>query len=400
MASEDREVRKNAFSAFGIELEKHADFINDNFNDLVKIRTQMAKKLGYDNYVKLGYTNMCRISYGQEEVEKLRQNIVKYVVPKITQIRKLVAESLGIDNLMLYDYDAVFKSGEPTPKTDVDLLKVSGQKLYDSISAETSKFYKFMLNSDAFDCYSRPNKWGGGYETDLAKFNQPFILANFNGTSADADVLTHEAGHAYASYQMSRNKKDKELGLAFMDVAETHSMSMEFFAYKYADLIFGKQAEKYKFKHLLDAFTFLSYGSLVDAYQHEVYENPNLTPKERNDTWNNLEKIYRPYLSTEGMPYFEKGTRWQYQMHIFESPFYYIDYVFAQITAFRFLLLSLDDYDKAFEKYNELISYGSDYGYLELLEKVGLPSPLDEENLKDLAERIYNLLIEGLKKCS
>ncbi len=399
MVSEDREVRKNAFYAFGNELKKHADFIDNNFNELVKIRTEMAKKLGFENYVKLGYTNMCRISYTQADVEKLRKNIVKYVVPKITKIRKLVADKLGIDTIMLYDYEAVFKNEEPKPISNVDLLKDSGKKLYDSMSKETSKFYKFMLDSDAFDCYSRPNKWGGGYETDLAKFNMPFILANFNGTSADSDVLTHEAGHAYASYQMSKNKKDKELGLAFMDVAETHSMSMEFFAYKYADILFGDQAEKYKFKHLLDAFTFLSYGSLVDAYQHEVYKNYNLTSEERNQTWNNLEKIYRPYLSNDGMPYFEKGTRWQYQMHIFENPFYYIDYVFAEITAFRFLLLSLEDYDKAFEKYNELISYGSDYGYLELLEKVGLPSPLDEENLKEIADKIFNMLINQLKKC-
>ncbi len=400
MADDDREIRKKAFYSFGNELEKHADFLDNNFDDLVKIRTQMANKLGYENYIVLGYLNMRRISYSQAEVEKLRSNIVKYIVPKICEIRELVAEKLGIDNLMLYDYESVFKSGEPKPIEGVDLLKVSGQKLYDSMSEETSKFYKFMLDSDAFDCYSRPNKWGGGYETDLSKFNQPFILANFNGTSADADVLTHEAGHAFASYQMSKNGKDKELGLAFMDVAETHSMSMEFFAYKYADTIFGDQAERYKFKHLLDAFTFLSYGSLVDAYQHEVYKNYNITPSERNDTWNNLEKIYRPYLSTKGMPYFEKGTRWQYQMHIFESPFYYIDYVFAQITAFRFLLLSLEDYDGAFEKYNKLISYGSDYGYLELLQKVGLPSPLDEDNLKEIGDKILEILKQQLKNAT
>ncbi len=399
MASEDRQVRKSAFTAFGKELNKHADFIDANFDSLVKIRTQMGKKLGFENYIKLGYANMCRISYNQADVEKLRENIVKFVVPKITEIRKLVADKLGIDNLMLYDYETVFSSGEPKPITSKDLLSDCGKKLYDSMGKETSRFFRFMLRNDAFDCYSRPNKWGGGYMTDLAKFDTPFILANFNGTSADADVLTHEAGHAFASYEMSKSGKDKELGLAFMDVAETHSMSMEFFAYKYADLLFGKDAKKYVFKHLLDAFTFLSYGSLVDAFQHEVYKNYELTPEQRNQVWNNLEKIYRPYLSNAGMEYFEKGTRWQYQMHIFESPFYYIDYVFAEITALNILLLSLEDYDKAFKVYNEFISYGADYGYLEILEKVGLPSPLDEDNLKNLSNKLFELLKEQLTKC-
>ena len=399
MSSEDRLVRNNAYTALGLALENNAKFIDDNFDSLVKIRTQMAKKLGYDNYVKLGYINMNRISYSQSDVEKLRENIVKYIVPKISKIRELVAKKLGIDTLMLYDYEAVFSSGEPKPILGVDLLKTSGVKMYKKMGKDTERFYKFMLNSDAFDCESRPNKWGGGYQTDLSRFNQPFILANFNGTSADADVLTHEVGHAYASYKISRAKKDKELGLPFMDIAETHSMTMEFLCYKHAEIMFGKEARKYIFKHLLDAFTFLSYGSLVDAYQHEVYKNYDASPSERNDIWNNLERVYRPYLSTKGMPYLEKGTRWQYQMHIFENPFYYIDYVFAQITAFNFLLLSQKDYDEAFKKYNEFISYGSDVGYLELLSKVDMPSPLDENNVKNLAYKIYTMLESLLEKC-
>ncbi len=398
MSCEDREVRKEAYNALGTALYCHSEFIDNNFDGLVKVRTKMAKKLGYNNFTELGYVRMNRVCYNQTDVENFRENIVKYIVPKITRIRNLVAEKLGIDNMMLYDYDAVFKNKEPKPIEGVDLVSVSGKKLYRAMSEETSKFYDFMLKNDAFDCYSKPNKWGGGYQTDLALFNQPFILANFNGTSADADVLTHEVGHAYASYVMSKLNKDKELSLPFMDIAETHSMSMEFLCWKNAELLFGADANRYKFKHLLDSFTFLSYGALIDAFQHEVYNNYEFSSVQRNEAFNNLEKIYRPYLSTKGIKYFEKGTRWQYQMHVFENPFYYIDYVFAQITSLNVLMASQNNYDKAFKTYNDFVSLGADYGYLEALKKVGLPSPLDEENIKNVANKIYDLLIETLDK--
>lgn len=398
MANEDRNVRKSAYECFGLELEKHADFIDGNFDNLVKVRTKMAQKLGYDSFTDLGYVRMNRVCYNKTDVERLRNNIIKYVVPKISKIRKKVSKKLGIKTLMLYDYDAVFKDAEPKPKGGVDLLNDSGKKLYGNMSKDTAIFYDFMLNNGAFDCESKPNKWGGGYQTDLALFNQPFILANFNGTSADADVLTHETGHAYASYVMAKNNKDKELSLPFMDVAETHSMSMEFLCWKDIELIFGDDAKRYKFKHLLDSFTFLSYGALIDAFQHEVYDNYQLSCKDRNDLFNALEGVYRPYLSSKGIKYFEKGTRWQYQMHVFENPFYYIDYVLAQITSLNLLLISLTDYDKAFSLYNDFLSLGADYGYLQALEKVGLPSPLDESNLKNVADKVYKLLVKMLKR--
>ena len=396
MVSESRKVRKSAYNALGNALEKHSDFIDNNFTSLVEVRTKMAKKLGYKTFTELGYIRMNRICYNQLDVENFRKNIVKYIVPKISQIREMVAKKLGIKNLMLYDYDAVFLDGEPKPISNVDLLNDSGKKLYHKMGKETSKFYNFMLKNEAFDCNSKPNKWGGGYQTDLALFNQPFILANFNGTSQDADVLTHETGHAYASYVMSKLKKDKELSLPFMDIAETHSMSMEFLCWKNIELLFGKDAKRYKFKHLLDSFTFLSYGALIDAFQHEIYDNYELSSEQRNKLFNSLEKVYRPYLSSKGINYFEKGTRWQYQMHIFENPFYYIDYVFAQITSLNILIMSLNDYKKAFNLYNDFVKKGADFGYIEALKMVNLPSPLDEENIKNIADNIYELLLKML----
>lgn len=238
--------------------------------------------------------------------------------------------------------------------------------MYREMSPITGEFFDSMMEADALDVESRFGKWGGGYCTEIPSYRQPFILANFNGTSADVDVVTHEAGHALAAYlKFKQGYRDENLG---MEVAETHSMSMEFFAWKYTELFFGKDAAKYRFMHLVDSFAFLPYGTIVDYFQHEAYEHPDWTPAERNARYLELEREFRPYLSLDGIPYLDKGTRWQYQMHIFEQPFYYIDYCFAQTIALQFLIASLEDYDGALARYFDHVKRGGQYSFVDLVE--------------------------------
>ena len=130
----------------------------------------------------------------------------------------------------------------------------------------------------------------------------------------------------------------------------------------------------------------------MDEFQHIIYENPDLSPAERNQVWLEMEKKYRPHVGLEGIPYLEKGTRWQYQMHIYESPFYYIDYCLAQTAAFRFLLASLRDYDAAFARYLRLSRQGGERLWTELLEEAGFPSPFAPGALKSLAADMEALL--------
>ena len=391
MVDSDRNVRKRAYNSLGTALNKNATFLDENFKNLVEIRTKMAKELGYDNFVKLGYFRMNRICYGSSEIEKFRNNVIKYIVPSVCSIKNTIAKNLNVDKLKLYDNDTVLSNDSvKTKKQGVELFKL-GSEIYSLMSKETGEFFAMMVENEAFDCLSRKNKWGGGYETELKKYGQPFILANFNNSSQDVDVLTHEAGHAYASYVMNKNGADLEIGLPCMDVAETHSMSMEFFCYKYLDKIFGYDTNKYKLKHFTDSFCFIPYGVMVDAFQEEVYKNYFETPSWRKNKWKELEKVFRPYMDSDGIPYLEQGARWQYQMHIYETPFYYIDYAIAQITALQFLFLSLEDYDLAFKKYNEFISYGCDFNYIEILQKIGLKSPFDEDLIKDIAQKSLQL---------
>ena len=391
MEDQDRETRREAYEALGKVMEANSAFLDDVYDRLVKIRDRMAKKMGYKNYVELGYHRMGRICYDRTHIEKFRKNILEDIVPVVTRVRTLRAKQMGIDEMKLYDYGVCFAEGDPQPVLDAEGMFKAGKEMYHEMSKETGDFIDMMIENDAFDVLSREGKWGGGYCTEFPKYKQPFILANFNGTSGDVDVLTHEAGHAFASYLSFVNDLDPEASLG-METAETHSMSMECFCWKFMDKFFGERAKDYKYKHLFDNLSFLTYGIIVDAFQHVVYENPELTPAQRNEEWNKLEAQFRPYMNTKGMTYFEKGTRWQYQMHIYESPFYYIDYCLAQANALQFLFKSLENYQEAFNAYFKFTSYGGSKYFTEMLEEAGINSPFAEGALKEVASKCEDLL--------
>ncbi|MBR4419511.1 MAG: M3 family oligoendopeptidase, partial [Clostridia bacterium] len=393
MSDGDRETRREAHEALGKKLEEHAEFLDDVYDRLVKIRDRMAKKMGYKNYVELGYHRMGRICYDRTLVEQFRKNILEDIVPVVTKVRTARAKQMGIDEMKLYDYGVCFANGDPDPILNDKQMFEAGREMYHEMSKETGDFIDMMIENDAFDVLSREGKWGGGYCTEFAKYKQPFILANFNGTSGDVDVLTHEAGHAFASYLCFLNDLDPEASYG-METAETHSMSMECLCWKFMDKFFGDRTKDYKFKHLFDNISFLTYGIIVDAFQHIVYENPDLTPAERNAEWKKLEQTFRPYMNADGMTYFEKGTRWQYQMHIYESPFYYIDYCLAQSNALQFLFKSLENYQEAFDAYFKFTSYGGTKYFTDMLEEVGINSPFKAGALKEVAVKAERLLEE------
>ncbi len=390
--SDDRDTRRECYEVLGRGLEQHKAQLDDIYDRMVHVRDQMAKKMGYKNFVELGYYRMGRLCYDQDSVKTFRENVLNDVVPVVARLRSENAKRMGISDYKLYDNDVIIPGGDPVPKGGKENIFAAAKEMYHSMGQETGAFIDMMLENEAFDVDSRKNKWGGGYCTEFAKYKQPFILANFNGTSSDVDVVTHEAGHALNAYLIADNRFSLELGCGGMETAETHSMSMEFFAWPYMDRFFGEDADKYRYMHALDSFSFIPYGTMVDAFQHIVYENPDMTPDERDAAWLELEHQFRPHISMEGIPYLEKGTRWQYQMHIYESPFYYIDYCLAQTAAFNFLLASLDDYDDAFARYLKFSRQGGEKVWTELLEEAGFSSPFVPGALKALSENIEKVL--------
>ena len=387
----DRATRRECYEVLGRGMEEHKAELDELFDELVKVRDRMAKKMGYVNYVELGYYRMGRLCYDQEKVKTFRENVLNDVVPVVARLRTENARRLGIEDYHFYDDGVIIPGGDPAPRGKEEIF-AAARAMYHAMGEEPGAFIDLMMDNEAFDVDSRKNKWGGGYCTEFAKYKQPFILANFNGTAGDVDVMTHEAGHALNAYLIADNRFALELACGGMETAETHSMSMEFFAWPYMESFFGADAEKYKYMHALESFSFIPYGTMVDAFQHIVYEHPELTPDERNAEWLKLEKAFRPHISFEGMPYLDKGTRWQYQMHIYERPFYYIDYCLAQTAAFQFLMASLRDYDDAFARYLRLSKQGGEKVWTDLLEEAGFPSPFTPGALKELAAQVETLL--------
>ena len=251
--SDDRETRREAYEVLGKVLKEHSAELDDIYDRMVHVRDRMAKKMGYKNYVELGYHRMGRIDYDQDKVKTFRENVLNDIVPVVSRLRTENAKRLGIDDYKLYDNDVIIPGGDPVPAGGKAEIFAAAREMYHAMGEETGKFIDMMIDNDAFDVDSRKNKWGGGYCTEFPKYKQPFILANFNGTAGDVDVMTHEAGHALNAYLIADNRFALEIGCGGMETAETHSMSMEFFAWPYMDKFFGEDAAKYRFAHALDA---------------------------------------------------------------------------------------------------------------------------------------------------
>ena len=388
---DDRNTRREAYEALGKGLAEHAEALDSIYDKLVHVRNRMAKKMGYKNFVELGYYRMGRLCYDQNSVKTFRENVLRDVVPVVARMRTENAKRMGIEKYMFYDDGVIVPGGDPKPCGKEGIF-AAAREMYHSMGKDPGDFIDMMIDNEAFDVDSRKNKWGGGYCTEFPKFKQPFILANFNGTAGDVDVMTHEAGHALNAYLIADNRFALELGCGGMETAETHSMSMEFFCWPHMEKFFGENAGKYRFMHALDSLSFIPYGTMVDAFQHIVYENPDMTPAERNAAWLELEGKFRPHISFEGMPYLEKGTRWQYQMHIYESPFYYIDYCLAQTAAFNFLLASQENYDDAFARYMRLSRQGGEKVWTDLLDEAGFVPPFVPGALAPLATKVEALI--------
>ncbi len=392
LQSTDRAVRKNATDAHLSFFKENEEKIDQIYDEMVKVRHDIATKLGYKDFVELGYVRMKRFDYNREDVEVYRKQVLEYVVPLTEKLAERQAKRIGIEDMKHYDTALQFLDGNPVPQGNPDYIIENGRKMYHELSDETAEFIDFMFDKDLVDLLSKEGKAGGGYCTYIPDYQSPFIFANFNGTSGDIDVLTHEAGHAFQVYE-SRWVKQPELAFPTYETCEIHSMSMEFFTYPWMELFFKDQTDKYKFDHLSGTVRFLPYGVLVDHFQHEVYENPEWTPAERKAAWRRLEKQYIPYRDYSEESFLDQGTYWYRQGHIFGSPFYYIDYTLAQICALQFYKRAIADEDaSAWTDYMAICKAGGTKSFLETVEIANLRSPFEAGSLADVIATIDETL--------
>ena len=392
MIAKDRETRKLASEACYKFFEENEEHFDTLFDKLVKVRNQKAKKLGFKNYVEYGYHMMNRTDYNQDMVKAFRKQVLEEIVPVANKLYEKQAKRLGLAKLSYYDIDFVFETGNATPQGDAHFILENGKKMYSELSLETKEFFDFMTKNELMDLETKPGKQAGGYCTLISSYKAPFIFSNFNGTSGDVDVLTHEAGHAFQVYN-SRWIDVPGLFFPTYESCEIHSMSMEFITWPWMENFFGKDVDKYKYEHLSSAVKFIPYGVVVDEFQHMIYENPEMTPDERKATWRKLERQYLPHKDYTGCGILERGTWWFKQGHIFASPFYYIDYTFAQICALQFWKKMNEDRAKGWDDYLKICKVGGTMSFLQIVELGGLISPFADGCVKSVIGDIESYLM-------
>ena len=389
--SKDRNVRIEAAKKVAQFFSENQDEFDNIYDSLVKVRTRMAQKMGYKNFVEFGYKQLSRLEYDAKMVEGYRKQVLENIVPLHTELRERQGKRLGVDKLKFYDEAIKFNSGNADPHGSPEWILNNGKTMYKELSKETDEFFTFMTENNLLDLLSKKGKMSGGYCTYIPEHKAPFIFANFNGTSHDIDVLTHEAGHAFQVYQ-SRGFEVPEYLWPSYEACEIHSMSMEFLTWPWMDLFFENDTDKYKFIHLSEALLFIPYGVTVDEFQHWVYENPEATPKERREKWIEIEKKYLPTRDYGEVEELKNGIFWFRQGHIFSSPFYYIDYTLAQVCAFQFWIKSRENREKAWQDYLNLCKLGGSKPFFELMKSANLKNPFEEGTLAFVIPKIKEYL--------
>ncbi|HEY8364014.1 MAG TPA: M3 family oligoendopeptidase, partial [Haloplasmataceae bacterium] len=387
----DRNMRKKAQLAITKFMEENESKLDDIYDELVKTRDAMARKLGYKNYVQLGYDRLTRTDYNPQMVANYRKQVYEDLVPLAQKLLKRQAKRLGLDKLKYYDESLKFLSGNAKPKGDEAWMINNAKKMYRELSKETDEFFTYMTEHHLMDLVAKKGKAGGGYCTYISNYKAPFIFSNFNGTSGDVDVLTHEAGHAFQVYT-SRCYEVPEYHWPTYEACEIHSMSMEFFTWPWMKLFFEDEEQKYKFSHLSEAILFIPYGVTVDEFQHFVYENPNATKEERKAKWREIEKKYLPHKDYEDNDFYNRGGYWFRQGHIFGTPFYYIDYTLAQVCALQYWVKMQENRATAWESYVDLCKLGGTKPFLELVEAAGLQNPFTDGCIKSVIGPIEEYL--------
>ncbi len=397
MQSTDRQVRKKASEAKWNFFQDNENELDRIYDELVKTRTRIAHKLGYKNFVQLGYDRMERTGYTPDDVRLFRESVKEFITPATIRLNDLKKERLGLKEIFYYDSQISFKDGNPVPKGSPEWIVRKAKEMYEQLSSETNSFINLMIDHDLMDLYNRHGKSAGGYCSYIPNYKSPFIFSNMNGTSDDVRVLTHEAGHAFQAYQ-SRNFDLIEYRSPTLEACEIHSMSMEFITWPWMELFFEEDTDKFLYLHLTRALRFLPYGVTVDEFQHWVYEHPEATPEERKSVWSDIERKYNPQINYDENDFLKRGGFWFHQGHIFKRPFYYIDYCLAQVCALQFWKKCNNDCDTAWEDYLRLCKAGGSKPFLELVDLANLQSPFVRCTMESIVGNVMAWTLDAAKE--
>lgn len=390
----DRNIRKGVAQARSQWFCGHRKQFDRIFDDMVKLRNEMAINLGFENYTQLGYKNMYRIGYGPEDLDTFRGEVISELVPLLMELAKKQADTIGVDQLKYWDLSFNNPKGNPVPLGDHDWLVSQAQEMFRRMGHGLDQFFDRMIELELMDLKSRSGKAPGGFCDFLHLYEMPFIYANFNGTRGDVDVFTHEMGHAFQSWS-SRHQPLSDTVWPTMEACEIHSMGLEYLTWPHMELFYGEdRADELRDIHLSSHLFFIPYGVAIDHFQHEIYQNPDLTPDERAEVWKKMENTYLPWYQYDDLEFESSGRLWQAQLHVYGAPFYYIDYTLALTGAMQFWRLSRDQPDEAMRRYVDLCEKGGSLSFGELLQSIDFKSPFQAGCLKEIVADAHRFLLK------
>ena len=392
-SSQDRHIRKKAHNAVNDFYYNKQLELDEIFYNLINIRNKIANKLGFDNYSTYSLYKLRRFGYDYSDISRFRNNIVKYIIPLYKKINEWKKQELAIEEIEYYD-TIYFKEMPELLYYGNDLL-VEFKNSLKNINKELYNFYLDMLENGYIDLETRDNKINFAITNYLSKTAIPVITGNFKNSYLDLQTLCHEFGHAYQKY--NAGIKDKNyivsslLKYPTFDIAEMFSYAMELICMNYTENLFTENDyKKYCFMKIYNMINTLPYICLIDEFQEKIYSLEKLSKNDIHNIWLELSKKYCFEKNNQGHINLDKGGYFYRQNHIFDNPFYYIDYALSYFGAF----VIADECKNNLNLFKEIGSVASYYPLNTLIDKYNIPSPFDENSVKNIARTLENKLMK------
>lgn len=388
LQSKDRSERETVYRKIQERRLMAKEELNKLYSELLDKRQQVAVNAGFANYRDYKFKELGRFDYNTADCEQFQQGVREHVVPLVNEMYKQKLAKLKLDTLRPWDLDAEPEGTEPLRpfSTGSELLQKSIAVL-ESLNPFFADCFRTMEKMGHFDLESRKGKAPGGYNCPLAESGAPFIFMNAAGQMDDVTTMVHEGGHAVHSFlahplELSAFKEYP------MEIAEVASMAMELFTMDHWEPFFSNPEElkRAKLHQLERAITIFPWIATIDKFQHWVYTHPNHTLEERSAQWVNiLQEFSTEVLNISGLDEYRKYS-WQRQLHLFEVPFYYIEYGIAQLGAIGLWMQYKKDPEAALKNYMNALSLGGTKTLPELYEAAGLQFDLSPAQIKKLMD--------------
>ena len=389
--NKDRNIRKQAHDLVNDYYYEHNKEYDEILFELIKVRKEIAKRLGFNSYIEYSLYNRKRFGYDYSDITKFRDSVLKYIIPINKELSKMQSKELGIDDLKYYD--TVFFTEMPEVKANGSELLNMFKDTFASVDRDLSQCYNSMLDSNSIDLESRDDKVTYSITNYITESAQPVVTGNYKNSYADVKTTTHEMGHAFQKYLASI--KDREyivsplLKYPTMEVAEIFSQAMELIMMDYVGNLFSESDyKKYCFMEVYNFVTAIPYECLVDEFQVELYSKEDLKVEDIRKIWLDLVKKYSFTRSNSGHINLDTGGAFYKTTHIYYDPFYYIDYALSKFCAFSVWNACKDNLDV----FKEVGAVASHYSFKDLIEKYNMPNSFDEKVVEEVSNKLVRKL--------